>query len=123
MARVQMLQTISGGRGDGVWPAIWEFLECGEDEARHLVQGRLARWPENEPETAPEAAQPPAAAPPVPPPASVPPPPSDGSEDPDSPAVRAAKQQWVEHAVSVGCDPGVAASMTKADLIATYGNP
>jgi len=118
MARVHMLQHISGGRGDGTeWPHRGESLECDDAEARFLVTARLASWP-------PDAAVP--AAVPHPPLAVPPPPPGDApppDDDPDSPAVRAAKQAWVEHAVAVGCDPGVAASMTKADLIATYGNP
>ena len=123
MPRVQMLQHISGGRGDGTeWPHIGEPLDCGEDEARRLVSGGNARWwPDEEravmPADGPELA------------AAVPADDSAGNEasEPENgaqPLVRDPKQAWVDHAVEVGgADPEEAAGMTKADLIEKYGNP
>lgn len=60
MARVQMLQHISGGRADNTeWPHRMGFLDCDDDEAESLVRGGNARWPEK----APDEAERPAAAP------------------------------------------------------------
>jgi hypothetical protein len=130
MARVQMLQHISGGRDGGEWPLIGGILECGEDEARRLVSGQLARWalepgaeeravmpadraePAGDGQTAPPAGD------------GEAPEPENGSESDGKPLVRDPKQAWVDHAVEVGgADPADAAAMTKADLIEKYGNP
>jgi hypothetical protein len=115
-----MLQHISGGRGDGTaWPHIGGTLDVGDDEARHLVGGKLARWAEDaEPaadraelagdgQTAASAGE------------GEGPGPEDGSQ----PLVRDPKQAWVDHAVEQGAPADEAAAMTKADLIEKYGNP
>ena len=126
MARVQMLQHISGGRGDGTeWPHRGGILDCGEDEARDLVSGQLARWavePGAEeravmPADRAELAQDGQTAPPVG--DDEGPEPENGSQ----PLVRDPKQAWVDHAVENGATPEEAAAMTKADLIEKYGNP
>ena len=125
MPRVQMLQHISGGRADGTeWPHLGEILECGEDEARHLVSGGNARWAV-EP-GAEERAVMPADGPELA--AAVPADDSAGDEPPEpengaQPLVRDPKQAWVDHAVAAGASPDEAAAMTKADLIEKYGNP
>jgi hypothetical protein len=102
---------ISGGRGDGAdWPTAGGILECGDDEAQHLVRAGLAdpHEPEVPPDGADSPAQPPAAS-------------GADEETGAGPAVRAAKQDWVMHAVTLGADPVVASALTKADLIARYG--
>jgi hypothetical protein len=125
MARVQMLQHISGGRGDGTeWPHRGGILDCGEDEARDLVSGQLARWAVES--GAEERAVMPADGPELA--AAVPADDSAGDEPPDAengsqPLVRDPKQAWVDHAVENGATPEEAAAMTKADLIEKYGNP
>ena len=125
MARVQMLQHISGGRGDGTeWPHRGGILDCGEDEARDLVSGQLARWAV-EPGAEERAVMPADGAELA---AAVPADDSAGNEasEPENgaqPLVRDPKQAWVDHAVEAGADPETAAAMTKADLIEKYGNP
>jgi len=125
MAVVRMRTHISGGRGDGSeWPHTGGLLECGDGEAADLIRGGLA-WPaddatpavpaQTEPEegdSTPEAAQA----------VSVAPDATGDPEDPDSPAVRAAKAEWVDHAVAKGFSRQVAEAMTKADLVAQFGN-
>jgi|SRR5580692_10212333 hypothetical protein len=126
MARVQMLQHISGGRADGTdWPHIGALLDCGEAEARELVSGQLARWaaepgaeeravmPADRAELAGDGQTGTAAG------DGEGPEPENGSQ----PLVRDPKQAWVDHAVEQGAAPEDAAAMTKADLIEKYGNP
>ena len=123
MPRVQMLQHISGGRGDGTeWPHIGEPLDCGEDEARRLVSGGNARWwpdeeravmPAERAELAAEGLMTPGAG------DGEGPGPENGSQ----PLVRDPKDAWIEHAVASGATAEEAAAMTKADLIGKYGNP
>ena len=125
MARVQMLQHISGGRPDNSeWPHAGEVLDCGEEEARRLVGGQLARWavePGGEEravmpaDRAELAADGPAAVPAGDEPSEA--------ENGAQPLVRDPKQAWVDHAVEQGADKETAAGMTKADLIEKYGNP
>ena len=131
MARVQMLHHISGGRGDNTaWPEPGGFLDCGDAEAEHLVRAQIARWPEGEAAVVPADAPVPA----VDAPAAAsaddePQEPENGSQDDDAadpakPRVRDPKEAWEQHAMTVhGLDVNAARSMTKADLIATYGNP
>lgn len=115
MARVQMLHHITGGRGDGVWPPAGGILECGEQEARDLVAGLNAVWIPGEPET---PAEPPAAEPADDETAE----PENGAESDGRPRVRDPKEAWETYAMTVhGLDVNSARSMTKADLIATYG--
>lgn len=121
MARVQMLLSITGGRPDNTeWPLAGQFLDCGEDEARHLVRGNMARWPLD---AAEQAADAPAASPAgdeAPDGESG----SEGDEDPSKPRVRDDKATWEMHAVTLhGVSPELAAAMTKADLIDKYGGP
>ena len=136
MARVQMLQHISGGRGDGTeWPHRGGILDCGEDEARDLVSGQLARWAVESgaeeravmPADGPELA---AAVPADDSAGDEPPEPENGSQDDDGdadssrPRVRDPKEAWEQHAMDVhGVDANTARSMTKSDLIAQYGAP
>lgn len=128
MAQVRMLVDISGGRADGTaWPQYGTVLVCGDREAEdHIATGRAERVP-GVPEDTPQDGSPPAAEAPAEVPAGDEPPgPEDGSEGVDAdgkPLVRDPKQAWADHAVAQGCDAAVAASMTKADLIAQYGNP
>jgi hypothetical protein len=117
MARVVMSHYISGGRGDGAeWPHAGGVLECGDDEARALVAGGNARWPEHAGVAAP-AAEPAATAPAAGPAGDEPPEPDSGSQGVTAPSVREPKKTWEMHAVSLGVTAELAAAMTKADLI------
>ena len=101
MKTVVMKYGVSGGRADGTgWPAAGEKLECDDREAAELVAGGLADWAEDEPADAE---------------------PEPVTAAPGVPSVRAAKEDWVAHAVAQGADPGEAAAATKADLVASYG--
>lgn len=112
MARVQMLISITGGRGDGTeWPSAGQVLACGGEEAQALVRGGMAKWL---PEAAESAADGPESAP-----AGDE---ADDGENGSQPRVRDPKENWEMHAVTVhGVTPELAASMTKADLIQQYG--
>jgi hypothetical protein len=124
MARVQMLLSVTGGRGDGSeWPPAGGFLVCGDDEAAALVRGDMARWPADGADGAEAAADGLAGAP-----AGDETPDgendSQGGEDPSQPRVRDPKETWEMHAVTVhGVTPDLAAAMTKADLIGKFGSP
>lgn len=142
MRTVRMKYYVSGGRADGTdWPAKGELLTCSDDEAAGLVAGQLAEWADDEaPAPAPEPAvtidigppdppPPPAGQLPVEPPAPVepsarvePPAATDSTATVSPPPVRAARADWAQHAVSQGADPDAVDEMTKAQLIATYGN-
>ena len=137
MARVRMLVDISGGRGDGTeWPRYGTVLECGHHEAARLIVGGHAEWADDDvqPAVTPPVTPPPAPEPPVAASAAVPgtvevTEPENGSQDDEEPSdgskprVRDAKEVWEQHAITVhGVDVNAARSMTKADLIATYGN-
>lgn len=127
MAQVQMLTYISGGRGDGsAWPHPDDggLLVCGQAEAEHLVAARLARWVPGSEERAvmpADGAETAAGATSATPPGDE----SQGGENgaEGSPLVRDPKQDWVDHATAQGASAEAAAAMTKADLIAKYGNP
>ena len=130
MARVQMLQQISGGRGDNTaWPDAGGFLECDDDEARALVRAQHARWADDLPaELAADGAEPAVAAPAAAGPGDDMSGPENGSQDDDEPAdpskprVRDPKEAWEQHAVSnFQVHPAAAAAMTKAELIAQFG--
>lgn len=132
MARVQMLQQISGGRGDNTaWPDAGGFLECDDDEARALVRAQHARWADEPPATAtmpPREPEPAVAAPPAAGSGDDMSGPENGSQDDDEPAdpskprVRDPKEAWEQHAVSnFQVHPAAAAAMTKAELTAQFG--
>ena len=126
MARVQMLLSITGGRPDNTeWPAAGQILDCGDGEARHLVDGGMARWAPGEERAVmpPSGAGQAGDAPGADPAAGEPPGPENGSESDGKPLVRDPKQAWVDHAVAGGATPEEAAGMTKADLIEKFGNP
>jgi hypothetical protein len=126
MARVQMLLSITGGRADGTeWPPSGGTLVCGEREARELVLGEMARWAPDGEERAvmpPPAAGTAATAPPDEGAGDGPPDAEDGPDGDGRPLVRDPKQTWEEHAVTLGATPEAAAAMTKADLVAKFGN-
>ena len=122
MARVQMLVSITGGRGDGTqWPPAGGVLVTGDDEARQLIRGGMARVAPDEeravmPVAAAETAGGAAGAVPV-----TDETPAAGNAVEGAPTVRDNKDVWVDHAVAQGHSAEVAAQMTKADLIAKFG--
>lgn len=95
MARVRMLQQISGTRRGWHWPQPGGEIDVGEDEAAMLTRQNMARRVE-EPQPAPEA--------------------DDGPPDRSE-----RKAAWVEHAVAQGVDRAEAEATTKAKLIERFG--
>jgi hypothetical protein len=121
MTTVRMRYGISGGRADGTdWPPAGGLLDVSDAEARDLVAGHLADYAEPEPEPEPPVPEPePAAAVVIPPPAEPAPPPEVAAVAP--PPVRAARQEWADHAVAQGADPAEVDEMTKAQLVGQFG--
>jgi hypothetical protein len=148
MRTVRMRYHVTGGRPDGTdWPDLNETLTCEDGEAAELVAYGMADWADLDAEvTAPPAdppADPPAEAVPAEPPAAADdaapagepapaaaeepdgPPPSGGPAPdgrPTPPPVRAPRADWAAHAVGLGVAPADVDEMTKAQLIAQYGN-
>jgi hypothetical protein len=46
---------------------------------------------------------------------------SEHVDDSSAPSARSSKAEWVEYAISQGADPEDASSMTKTELVDTYG--
>lgn len=104
--KIAMRIKISGGRGDGTaWPDPGVPFDVDRDEGVHLCSAGMA-YPVAD-EAAAEMPDVQAAA--------------DVEVRSGPPSVRAAKEDWVAHAVAQGADPGEAAAATKADLVASYG--
>src|ERR1700722_1883016 len=124
MAKVRMLVSISGGRGDGSdWPGSGGIVECGDAEASDLcLAGHAERL-----DVPQEAAAPAQDATEAPEPHDEPSEPeegSDGDADGGQPRVRDPKEVWETFAMEVhGLDVNAARSMSKADLIASFRNP
>ncbi len=124
--RVRMTEHISGGRGDGTeWPAKHGFLVCGQQEAEDLVRAKLATdaMPLPGGQQDADSGSQPSGDDGEGDGGSGPENGSEGTGEDGKPLVRDPKQAWVDHAVAQGADPETAAAMTKADLIAQYGNP
>ena len=124
MARVQMLLSITGGRADGsAWPSAGQSLDCEEREAQELVAGKMARWvPDEERAVIPAGGAETTTAATVAVPAGSETPDAENGSESDTPQVRDPKQTWVDHAIDQGASEDAVAAMTKADLVAQFGN-
>lgn len=97
MARVRMLQKISGTRRGRHWPDPGGEIDVTEGEARMLTRQKMAR----------RLAEPTAE--------------SSAQEGQMPPAHSDLKAAWVDYAVSQGMEESDAAAMTKANLVERFG--
>lgn len=124
---IAMFYAMSGTRPDGSrWPAAETPFEVEDWEGDHLIRGQMAYRvtplaPEKKPAKAAAAAQ----AAPAPAKAVAAEPVKTAEPAPEepsgAPSPSAARQVWVDYALSQGAQLADVSTMTKADLQSKYG--